>query len=184
MAAQTFPLDTISKLLDLTPQRVTQLVNEGIIPRKERGRYELVPVVRAYIKYLRERGLRSDVSGDDYNAHRTRLTKAKADMAEMEKAQIEEQLIPSSDVEKVWIEVSQNMRQKMLSLPQRAAPECFAAENLVEVKNILKEQVYDALQEIADIEVKVSQPIRASDSDEDSTGNIQRDEAANRPKAG
>ena len=63
MSDQTFPLDTISKLLDLTPQRVTQLVNEGVIPRKERGRYELVPVVRGYIKYLRERGLRADVSG-------------------------------------------------------------------------------------------------------------------------
>lgn len=182
MAAQTFPLDTISKLLDLTPQRVTQLVNEGIIPRKERGRYELVPVVRSYIKYLRERGIRSDVHGDDYNAHRTRLTKAKADMAEMEKAQIEEQLIPSGDVEKVWIEVSQNMRQKILSLPQKAAPECFAAEKLIDVKNILKEQVNDALQEIANIEVKVSQPIRSSDSDEDSAVNIQLNEAADRPK--
>lgn len=184
MAAQTFPLDTISKLLDLTPQRVTQLVNEGILPRKERGRYELVPVVRAYIKYLRERGIRSDVHGDDYNAHRTRLTKAKADMAEMEKAQIEEQLIPANDVEKVWFEVSQNMRQKLLSLPQRAAPECFAAEKLVEVKNILKEQVYNALQEIAEIEVKVSEPIRASDSSEDSNGNATGDEATDRPKAG
>ena len=182
MAAQTFTLDTISKLLDLTPQRVTQLVNEGIIPRKERGRYELVPVVRSYIKYLRERGIRSDVHGDDYNAHRTRLTKAKADMAEMEKAQIEEQLIPSGDVEKVWIEVSQNMRQKILSLPQKAAPECFAAEKLIDVKNILKEQVNDALQEIANIEVKVSQPIRSSDSDEDSAVNIQLNEAADRPK--
>jgi len=182
MAAQTFPLDTISKLLDLTPQRVTQLVNEGIIPRKERGRYELVPVVRAYIKYLRERAVKSDVHGDDYNAHRTRLTKARADMAEMEKAQIEEQLIPADDVEKVWIEVSQNMRQKLLALPQRAAPECFAAEKLVEVKAILKEQVYDALQEIAEIEVKVSEPIRASDSDTPSQSNAGGSEAPARPK--
>ena len=62
-----------------------------MIPRKERGAYELVPVVRGYIKYLREGGLRVlTLAGDDYNTHRTRLTKVKADMAEMEKAQIEE----------------------------------------------------------------------------------------------
>jgi phage terminase Nu1 subunit (DNA packaging protein) len=182
MSAAAYGLDFISKLLDLTPQRVTQLVNEGIIPRKERGRYELVPVVQAYIKYLRERSLKSDVHGDDYNAHRTRLTKAKADLAEMEKAQIEEQLIPADDVERVWIEVSQNMRQKLLALPQRAAPECYAAEKLVEVKAILKEQVYDALQEIAEIEVKVSEPIRASDSDTAGQSNAGSDKAAARPQ--
>jgi len=184
MSATTFPLDTIAKLLDLTPRRVQQLSAEGVIPKAERGRYELVPAVQGYVKYLKERSIRADTSGDDYNAHRTRLTKAKADMAEMEKAQIEEQLIPANDVEKVWVEVSQNMRQKLLTLPQRAAPEVFAAEKLVEVKSILKEQVYDALQEIAEIEVRVSQPIRASDSDTDSTGNAEHDEAANRPKAG
>jgi phage terminase Nu1 subunit (DNA packaging protein) len=84
-APQTFPLDTICKLLDLTPQRVSQLVNMGVIPRKERGRYELVPVVRGYVHYLRERAVKGDVSsGDDYSAHRARLTKAKADMAEMD----------------------------------------------------------------------------------------------------
>lgn len=171
MADQTFPLDTIAKLLDLTPQRVTQLVNEGVIPRKERGRYELVPVVRGYIKYLRERGLRADVSGDDYNTHRTRLTKVKADMAEMEKAQIEEQLIPSADVEAAWMEVAQNMRQKLLAFPQRVAPEVYAAEKLIEVKSLLKDHIFDALQEIADVKVKVINPIRSSDSGEDQPEN-------------
>jgi phage terminase Nu1 subunit (DNA packaging protein) len=181
MSDQTFPLDTIAKLLDLTPQRVTQLVNEGVIPRKERGRYELVPVVRGYIKYLRERGLRADVSGDDYNAHRTRLTKVKADLAEMEKAQIEEQLIPAADVESAWMEVAQNMRQKLLAFPQRVAPEVYAAEKLVEVKSLLKDHIYDALQEISDVKVKVNNPIRSSDSGEDQPGNPGSDAPAAKP---
>ena len=181
MADQTFPLDTIAKLLDLTPQRVLQLVKEGVIPKKERGRYELVPVVRGYIKYLRERGLRADVHGDDYNAHRTRLTKVRADMAEIEKAQIEEQLIPIGDVESVWMAVSQNMRQKLLSLPQRAAPEVYAAEKLVEVKSILKDHIYDALGEIADVKIKVSQPIRSSDSGESGPEDNSGNEATARP---
>lgn len=174
MAQQTFPLDTIAKLLDLTPARVTQLVKEGVIPRKERGRYELVPVVRGYIKYLRERGLRSDVSGDDYNTHRTRLVKTKADLAELEKAQIEEMLIPASDVEKAWIDVSQNMRQKLLAVPQRLSPDVFAAEKLTEVKAILKEGIYDALEEISQVEVRVTAPLRSSESDEDNAEHAEK----------
>ena len=92
-------------------------------------------------------------------------------MAEMEKAQIEEQLIPSADVEAAWMEVAQNMRQKLLAFPQRVAPEVYAAEKLVEVKSILKDHIFDSLQEIADVKVKVVNPIRSSDSGEDQPEN-------------
>ena len=169
MANQTFPLDDICKILDLTPQRVSQLVNEGIIPRHSRGRYELVKVVRAYIKYLRERALRADIKGDDYAAHRARLTKARADMAEMEREQIQEQLVPAGDIERAWVDVTQNMRQKLLAFPQRVAPEVYAAEKLVEVKNILKDNIYDALKEIAKVEVRVTEPLRSTEPSEDSS---------------
>ena len=182
MAATTFPLDTISKLLDLTPRRVQQLSAEGIIPKAERGRYELVPAVQGYIKFLKERSIKADASGDDYNAHRTRLTKVRADMAEIEKAQIEEQLIPSSDVENAWLEVSQNMRQKLLAFPQRVSPEVYAAEKLVEVKTILKDHIYDALQEIANVEVRVTKPIRSHDSDEENAADVASNEATSKSK--
>ena len=63
-AVTTVPLETICKLLDLTPARISQLTSQGVIPRQERGRYEVVPVVRAYIKFLRERAVRGDVHGE------------------------------------------------------------------------------------------------------------------------
>jgi hypothetical protein len=37
-----------------------------VIPRAERGRYEIVPVVRAYIRYLRERAMASEVGQDAF----------------------------------------------------------------------------------------------------------------------
>jgi phage terminase Nu1 subunit (DNA packaging protein) len=178
MAPTTFPLDFISKLLDLTPRRVQQLSAEGVIPKAERGRYELVPAIQGYIRYLKERSIKADTSGDDYNAHRTRLTKTRADLAELEKAQIEEQLIPASDVERAWIDVSQNMRQKLLAFPQRVAPEVYAAEKLIEVKSILKDNIYDALKEISEVEVRVTQPLRGSESGEDSAENTSQPSTA------
>ena len=45
----------MAKLLLLTPRRLQQLVTEGVVPKVERGRYELAPVIQAYIHYLRER---------------------------------------------------------------------------------------------------------------------------------
>src|SRR3970282_753223 len=64
MAAQTYPVAVISKLLDLTPRRVQHLANEGVIPRAEKGRYELVPAVRGYIRYLRDRSIGRDGEGE------------------------------------------------------------------------------------------------------------------------
>jgi len=169
--AQTFPLDTICKLLDLTPQRVAQLVNMGVIPRKERGRYELVPVVRGYIHYLRERAIKGDAQagGDDYATHRARLTKAKADMAEMEREQMANALIPAADVERAWIEVVANMRAKMLSIPTTAAADAQAAPTLAEAKQVLKVKVNEALAELSEMRVEVRNPVRSSD-DEDGDG--------------
>jgi phage terminase Nu1 subunit (DNA packaging protein) len=166
MAAQTFPIETISRLLDLTPQRIGQLVKEGVIPKAERGRYELVPVVQSYIRYLRDRAVKGDVHGDDYSAHRTRLIKARADLTEMEKAQALAELIPAQDVEKAWTDVLTNCRAKLLSIPTKTAPEVYAAESLTEVKVVLKSAVNEALSELANVRVEVIHPIRStSESD-------------------
>ena len=170
--AQTFPLDTICKLLDLTPQRVNQLVREGIVPRAERGRYELVPVVQAYVRYLRDRAVKGDVHGDDYSTHRTRLIKARADVMEMEKAQMENSLIPSIDVQNAWSEVMSACRAKLLSIPTKTAPEVFTADNINDVKSILKQSVHEALAELANVKVEVHNPIRSSESADNNDGSV------------
>jgi phage terminase Nu1 subunit (DNA packaging protein) len=80
----THSLDTISKLLDLTPRRVQQLSKEGVIPKLDRGRYELVPAVRGYIRYLKERSINPGVVS--FDEVRARKTAAEAEMAELELA--------------------------------------------------------------------------------------------------
>lgn len=167
MSAQTYPLDTISKLLDLTPQRVNQLVNQGIIPRAERGRYELVPVVRAYIHFLRDRKIQGDVHGDDYSTYRTRLTKARAEMAEKENAQLDSKLIPADDAKQAWSAMVANARSRLLSIPNKIAPIVCAAETINEAREIIKIEIYEALNELADVEIKTINPIRLVESESD-----------------
>ena len=167
MSAQTYPLDTISKLLDLTPQRVNQLVNQGVIPRAERGRYELVPVVRAYIHFLRDRRIQGDVHGDDYTTYRTRLTKARAEMAEKENAQLDSKLIPADDAKDAWTAMVANARSRLLSIPNKIAPLVCAAETINEAREIIKIEIYEALNELANVEIRTINPIRPVESESD-----------------
>ncbi len=130
MAAEaTYPVDTIAELLDLTPRRVYQLTNEGIIPKASRGRYELVPAIRGYIKYLRDRAINADVKDGDAD-HRKRLTKARADIAEMEAERLVGELVPVDRAEKVWTDAVANFRQRTLAVAHKAAPMVAVEEDI------------------------------------------------------
>ncbi len=54
MSAARFTVQTIASLLMIEPRRVQQLVQQGFIPKADRGQYSLVESVQGYIKYLKE----------------------------------------------------------------------------------------------------------------------------------
>jgi phage terminase Nu1 subunit (DNA packaging protein) len=55
MAANlTWPADRMSKFIDVSPRRLAQLVQEGVVERAERGRYNPFAVTVAYIRWLRD----------------------------------------------------------------------------------------------------------------------------------
>lgn len=166
---QQVNLKLLCEMLDLTPQRIAQLVNDGVIPRSGRGRYELVPAVKSYIGYLRKRPTNVEsVGDDDYGTQRTRLTKAKADMAEMEKEQMANSLIPANDVSDAWETMVSNMRARLLSIPTKSATSVFAANDVIDAKRILKENINEALRELSTIEIRTNNPIRSTDAGDDS----------------
>lgn len=183
MATATFPLDTIAKLLDITPRRVNQLASEGIIPKADRGRYELVPVVRAYVKYLRDKSVNADVGVDSFSHQRARLTKIRADLAEMEKDQLAQKLIPAEDVEDAWSAVITNFRAKMIAIPTKASAVAFGAESVSEVKEILKDHIYEALEELSQVEVQVNHPISSSELSDGDIQNIEDDSTTTEPNS-
>src|SRR3954453_6727073 len=125
IATTSFPLDTISQLLDLTPRRVQQLSAEGVIPRAQRGRYELVPAVQGYIRFLRghaqareadpaARARKAEAAEANLRlkAAQERLTRIKAD-------KLASKLIAIEEVEAAWAEVIIAVRQAVLSIPTR-----------------------------------------------------------------
>jgi len=54
VASNAQPIVVIARLLDLSERRIQQLSREGVIPKAERGQYDLVGAVRGYVAYLRD----------------------------------------------------------------------------------------------------------------------------------
>lgn len=128
-APATHPLGTISKLLDLSERRVQQLSREGIIPKAERGRYELVPAVQGYIRYLRDRSLEVGVVSID--VARQRKTAAEAELAEIELAKARADVVGIEDVAKQWDTILTGVRTRLLAMPTKVAP--MVAQKLTRV---------------------------------------------------
>ena len=149
MATQTYPVAVIAKLLDLTPRRVQHLANEGVIPRAEKGRYELVPAVRGYIRYLRDRSIgRDGEQSSDIASERARLTREQADKMAMENATARRELIPAPLVQKSIERVFAAFKARIEAIPRKAIPQMKGADGDAGREKVLREISRDALNEL------------------------------------
>jgi phage terminase Nu1 subunit (DNA packaging protein) len=141
-------LTAISQLLKLTERRIQQLAKDGIVPKADRGEYDMIPVVHAYIDYLKAK-IGGEFNAEDLAINRNRLLKAQADLAEIEKQKQEGELITKEEVKKNWLNLLSILKTKLLSMPNKLAPVVITYKNVNEIKLIIKDKVYDALYEIA-----------------------------------
>ncbi len=150
MAGATYPVTVIAKLLDLTDRRVQQLTSEGVIPKTERGRYELVPAVRGYIRYLRDRSIGKDGAViPDIASERARLTREQADKMAMENAKARGELIPTPLVQKSIERAFSAFGSRIDAVPRKAVPRLKGCSGDAAREKVLRELIREALHELS-----------------------------------
>ncbi len=80
---------------------------------------------------------------------KTRLTKAQADLAELELSEERGELVRMSSVSGAWESHVARCRARLLSLPTKASPQVVGCSSLAEVKAVLDGFVEEALLELA-----------------------------------
>lgn len=151
----TYPVATIAKLLLLSERRVQQLTKEGVIPKAERGRYELAPAVQGYIRFLQERSLRSDSSPIDYHAEKARLTKAQADIAEAEAAKARGEVAPVAQIERAWANFCAETRVRARNIPERVVSSLIGCTDERTIKELLLREIDQVLTDMADADALI-----------------------------
>lgn len=145
----------LAALLDITAARVSQLTTEGVCIKAPKGGYRLHESVRNYIGRLRK--------GDSKSADaKERLMLARAELAEMEAKVRSGELIQVADVERHWTDLMLNFRQRMLSLPHRAAPMAAADSDVKSVHALIEGLVNEALQELETSEIDLHRSATAA----------------------
>lgn len=92
-----YPVAEIAAVLNLQRRRVQQLAAAGIIPRAERGRYNLAESIAGYVRYLQDQIERSAPSSLDQ--HRLSLIEERYRKLKFENDQREAALIRREDAE-------------------------------------------------------------------------------------
>ena len=152
--ATSFNIVAIAKLLKLTERRVQQLAKDGIIPKAERGKYDLVSSVHGYIDFLKSKA-GGDFTAEEVIKNKNKLIKAKAELAEIEKMKATSELIPQEEVKRTWLELVQKVKQKLLSIPNKVAPVVVTVKSINEIKLIIQDKIHEALYEISSDEGSV-----------------------------
>lgn len=165
-ATPTYPVGTIAKLLMVSERRIQQLSADGVIPKSDRGRYELAPAVQGYIKFLQNRSVDTSSGAVDYHAEKALLTKAQRQTAEVELARLTGEVAYISEFERTWAAKCAAIRQNCLNIPSRAVLQLLGCTDEKEFKQVLKAEITLALDTAAEAEVDIL------DDDEDAQDKI------------
>lgn len=157
-----YTCETVADWLALTPRRVRQLRDEGIISERAPGLYEMKPTITRYIMYLRKGSGKTDL-----NDERALLTRAKREAADMENDLRRGALHSSEEIEKGIKTMCLNIRTKLLTLPAKLSPRLSQMSgNQTEIFDELKKAVDETLEELSDYRTLLA---TASDNDEKET---------------
>jgi len=158
-ATPSVPVGTLARLLNLTEVRIQQLAKTGVVVKGERGRYDLWASIKGYVAYLQSRNVGrpgsglaptegGEVTGEDYQKHRARLYKAKADAAELEAMLLRGRLHDADAVRKVMEDMISSARAKLLGVKRKAAGKVIGLTDLAQIEAVIEEPIIEALNEL------------------------------------
>lgn len=166
--APTYPVGTIAKLLMITERRVQQLSAEGVIPKSERGRYELAPAVQGYIRYLQERSVQVNAGPVDYHQEKALLTKTQRETAELELSLLRGDIAPIREFERVQAATNAAIRANVMNVPGRAVLQLLSCTDETEFKTKLRAELVMALETVAQADIDLP-------DDDDAEGQVEVD---------
>lgn len=155
-------VEIIAKLFQVTVRRIQQLTQEGILTTVEikegnrtLRRYDLMPTIQAYIKYLSDKayGREQKESVTDKEEEKLQaevdIKKAKAKIAQLELDELEGRMHSAEDVEAMTTDLCLAVRSALLSMPGQLAVDVAEATDAAEISEIIKSTVNDILEELS-----------------------------------
>ena len=151
---QTVTGSELATLLGLSDRRVQQLVKENVIRKAKRNTFILIDAIQDYVNYQAGKNLGNYSKGENYQEEKARLTKLQADKAELEVESMSANLVPADDVSRHWYQIITDGKNRLLTVPSKAAPIVAAETEAGMVQDIIDDLMREALEELTEYEAK------------------------------
>ena len=140
----------LGRIVGVSRQRINNLAADGVLPRTQRGKFEISAAVQAFMRHKQVQAAAAESSTKTFAAERSRLAKLKADAAEREAKVESGELVRASEVENAWLMVIQSARAKLLLIPTKVAARA-SQRPPAEVRALLRKEINAALAEAATV---------------------------------
>lgn len=107
--------------------------------------YESIPALRAIFEVGGE-------GGATLEEEKIKLTSAQAEKVELEVEVLKGNLVPADEIEDFLSRTFGAFKARCLSIPTKAAPSVIGVIEVLEIEEIIKEYIYEALAELKDYE--------------------------------
>ena len=140
----------LAKMLGVSDRHIRDLANENVVKKTAQGKYLLLESVRGYIEYLKSRN-DADISlKDEKIKEETKRIIKDTEIKELKIKELKNQLHSADVIEKVMTDSLINMKGKLLSLSNKLAPQIIALDNLGEIQDVIRDGIFEALEELSE----------------------------------
>lgn len=147
----------IAKLFGISTRRVEQLKTEGIIEGTGKPtKYDLVPTVQAYIRYLSDKanGREKKKTVEELEEAKLRaevdIKEAKAEAAKLELAELQGTMHRAEDVESIMTDHVLFLRSMIMAMPGKLAVDLSNLHTASEMSERVRRECYFVLENLAD----------------------------------
>lgn len=140
----------LAVLLDLSADRIYQLIRGGTLQTVKRGRLLLADSLQRYIATINK----EPVSDEDMKLEKIKrsaevtLKHSKAQIAKLEADELRGRMHRSEDVEALTADLIYTVRSSLLALPGRLAVDVAAVETPAEAAEVIRKEVALLMQEL------------------------------------
>ena len=157
MAENLQSSQVIAKIFGVSTRRVEQLKTEGVIKGQGKPtKYDLLPTIQAYIKYLSDKAngrekkeIDAKLETDKLSAEK-RIKTAKAEIAEMELKELKGKLHRAEDVEAIMTDILLFLRAMLMAMPGKLAVDLSGTHTAPEQAERVQKEVNFILNAMVD----------------------------------
>ena len=157
-------------ILGITSRRYRQMAAEDLVPPVIKGKIEIFKACKYLLEYYRK--MAAGQGSMSLTDERVRITRLNADLKELQYKKLRGELIEVEKAMRLWGQVINAIRQKLLAMPVKLPPLIAGIKSLPQIKGRVDDFIREALVELANIELNGNSAEQGMESDRNNAEDV------------